>query len=149
MNKISSLVRPLMVDLNVLWICSCRLWRQPWRTASTQFENQARLLAQTSTSWIYLTAPICPPRVIKLSKNGAMLRQEYELHAEIAVAFKTLQEELSNGRVKLDLPYIPECYYFFPKISESIYAGMFKDSDTKKAAGFTMEYIHPFSPTHV
>ncbi|KAH6881043.1 hypothetical protein B0T10DRAFT_580821 [Thelonectria olida] len=150
MNKISSVIRRPMGNVHILWICLSRLWREIWRISPTPSEPQARLLAETTTSSIYLTTPIAPLRIIKVSKIATTLRQEYELHAEIAFAFKTLQQELADGGVKLDLPHVPECYHFYPEISDSNYARMFKyfNGFSKKSAGFTMEYIHPFSQTH-
>ncbi|KAH6883581.1 hypothetical protein B0T10DRAFT_410960 [Thelonectria olida] len=136
--------------LHILWICLGRLWGAIWRIPPTPSEPQARLLAQKSTASVYLTAPTTPLRAVKVLKNSTVLRREYELHVEIALAFRGLHEGLANGGVKLDLPCVPECYHFYPKISDSHYDRMFKSINgvSKKAAGFTMEYIRPFSEAH-
>jgi hypothetical protein len=119
-------------------------------TPSDPPTSRARLLEHTEISMIYLTAPVVPLRVIKVSKDVSFARQEYQFHREIELAFLTVAQEFGDYGAELNLPRIPRCYAFYPKIRDSEYAGMFRGLEgAPNSCGIAMEYIRPFSHSHV
>lgn len=130
-----------------------RIWRtfRASQILAPPLTPQAKLLKQTSSSWIYTTPPPSPPRIFKVSNDPSQLQREYDLQNMVNEAFCRVADAFHLRGQEVSLPYVPVCFDFYPELFSSDISDTYASQKQlpPECAAYSMEYIQPLNKYYV